>query len=187
MQLPLQIAFRNLEPSRVIEDEIEDRLEWLEECCGDILSCRVVVEVPHRHHLHGNQYLVRIDLKVPGEQIAVNREAAEHVQYREVGVAIRDAFDTARRRLEDYVRMRRQNVKTHEGTPQGWVSKLMPQAGYGFLRTPDNQEIYFHRNSVLNDAFDRLQVGTEVIFAEEEGARGLQATTVKIAGRHHQL
>jgi cold shock CspA family protein len=60
----------------------------------------------------------------------------------------------------------------------------MPDGDYGFLATPEEREIYFHRSSVLNDAFERLKVGTEVTFAEEEGERGPQATTVKLVGRH---
>jgi cold shock CspA family protein len=42
-------------------------------------------------------------------------------------------------------------------------------------------EIYFHRHSVLSPGFDHLAVGTEVRFAEEEGDRGPQASTVEIA------
>jgi cold shock CspA family protein len=186
MQLPLQLAFRNLEPSPAIEEEIRDRALWLDEFCGDILGCRVVVEVPHRHHQRGNQYSVRIDLTVPGEEIAVTREPPEHDAYRDVNVAIRDAFDTARRLLEDYVRRRRQDVKAHEEVPHAWVTQLFPADGYGFLRTIDNRDIYFHRNSVLQDAFDRLEVGTEVTFVEAEGKQGPQASTVRIAGRHNQ-
>jgi cold shock CspA family protein/ribosome-associated translation inhibitor RaiA len=186
MQLPEQIAFRNMEPSAAIEDEVRDRVEWLDEFCRDIMGCRVVVEVPHRHHQRGNQYLIRIDLTVPGEEIAVTREPPEHDAYRDVNVAIRDAFDTARRRLEDYVRRRRQDVKAHEEVPHAWVTQLFPVEDYGFLRTADNRDIYFHRHSVLHDAFDRLAVGTEVTFVEEEGKKGSQASTVRIAGRHHQ-
>jgi cold shock CspA family protein len=64
------------------------------------------------------------------------------------------------------------------------VSKLVSTQDYGFLKTPEGREIYFHRNSVLNDAFSRLEIGTEVAFTEEEGERGPQATTVKLVGRH---
>jgi cold shock CspA family protein len=65
------------------------------------------------------------------------------------------------------------------------VSKLFPDEGYGFLETPDGREVYFHRNSVLGADFDRLSIGTEVRFAEEEGEKGLQASTVTVVGKHH--
>ncbi len=187
MQLPLQIAFHNLEPNEAIEEAIRFKAAKLAEFAEHLMGCRVVVEVPHRHHQHGNLYQVRIDLTVPGEEIVVNREPPEHTQYRDVTIAIRDAFDSAKRQLEDYVRRRRGLVKEHETPPHGRVVRLFPQEDYGFLETPDGREVYFHRHSVLHDAFDRLEVGTEVAFAEEPGKKGPQATTVKITGKHHHL
>jgi cold shock CspA family protein/ribosome-associated translation inhibitor RaiA len=187
MQTPLQIAFHNLKHSAAVEDTIRDKVDWLEEFCDRITGCRVVVEVPHQHHQRGNLYQVRIDLTVPGEEIAVNREPAEHTAYRDLDSALRDAFDTARRLLEDYVRRMRGDVKTHEPLPHGRVVRLFPEEDYGFLQTPDGREIFFHRHSVLDDGFDRLAVGTEVAFAEEAGRKGPQASTVRIAGHHHHV
>ena len=89
--------------------------------------------------------------------------------------------DAARRRLEDYARRQRGAVKSHEETHRARVSRLFPEAGYGFLETPDGREIYFHRHSVLHPGFDRLAVGTEVRFVEEAGEKGPQASTVAIA------
>jgi ribosomal subunit interface protein len=119
MQLSPQITFHNLGPSTAIEGVVREKIAKLEEFCDRITGCRVVVEIPHRHHQHGNFYQVRIDLTVPGEEIIVNREAPPHTQYRDVHVAIRDAFDAARRKLEEYVRRRRHDVKTHEPGPRG--------------------------------------------------------------------
>lgn len=187
MELPLQIAFRNLEHSSVIEEMVREKAAKLEEFAERIMGCRVVIEVPHRHHERGNQYQVRIDITVPGGEIVVNREPPLHVEYRDLGVALRDAFDAARRQLEDYVRRQRGLIKAHEVAPHGRVSQMFPEQGYGFLETPDGREIYFHRHSVLDGGFDRLEVGTEVTFAEEEGDKGPQASTVKPVGRHHHL
>ncbi len=89
--------------------------------------------------------------------------------------------------MQDYVRRSRGFTKGHVGQPHAKVSKLFPQEGYGFLETPDGREIYFHRHSVLDEGFDRLQIGTEVTFAEEMGKKGPQASTVKRVGRHHHL
>jgi len=115
---------------------------------------------------------------------AVTREPPEHTEYKDVAVSIRDAFDSARRQLEDYVRRQRGAVKAHDPATHGRVSVLFPEEGYGFIVTPDGKEIYFHRNSVLQDAFSRLEVGTEVAVVEEIGEKGSQASTVKFVGRH---
>ena len=75
-------------------------------------------------------------------------------------------------------------MKHHEGSPIGTVVRLDPSGEFGFLETSDGAEIYFHRNSVLDDAFSRLAVGTRVTFAEEVGEKGPQASTVKLLGKH---
>jgi cold shock CspA family protein len=187
MQLPLQISFRHVEHSDGIEAIVREKAATLDTFAEHIMSCRVVVELAGKHHLRGNLYGVRIDITLPGGEIVVTREPSQHVEYRNFQVVLRDAFDSARRQLEDYVRRQRRDVKAHEPAPHARVSKLFPKEGYGFLATPDGREIYFHRHSVLLDGFDRLEVGTEVTFAEEEGKKGPQASTVKPVGRHHHL
>lgn len=184
MKLPLQISFRNMPRSSEIEGAVLERATLLDEFAQHIMGCRVVIDIPHRHHEHGNLYQVRIDLTVPGDEIAINREPGESAAHRDVKLAIRDAFGAAVRQLEDYVRLRRAAVKTHEPMPRARVERLFPQQDYGFLQTSDGREIYFHRNSVIDADFDRLLPGTEVAFVEEQGDKGPQATTVRLAGRH---
>jgi cold shock CspA family protein len=71
-------------------------------------------------------------------------------------------------------------VKTHEGSPQARVTKLFPVDGYGFIETPDGREIYFHSNSVINNRFKSLRLGSKVSFTEEAGDKGPQASSVRI-------
>jgi cold shock CspA family protein/ribosome-associated translation inhibitor RaiA len=182
MKLPLQIAIRNVPHAEMIEELIRRKAEKLEHFCEHIMGCRVVVEVPHRHHEHGNIYQVRIDITVPGEEIVVNREPAENVSHRDYHVAVRDAFDAADRLLEDYVRRRRGDVKLHTPLPHARVRDYFPDKDYGFLETPDGREIYFQRGSVVQGSFDHLAVGTEVAFVEKPGDKGPQASTVKVLG-----
>lgn len=108
MQIPLQITVRDVEHSEALETHIRAKAEKLEEFFKHITSCRVVVEVPHKHHHQGKQFNVRIDIGVPGSEIVVNRDHAEDVY-----VALRDAFDAAKRQLEDYARKIRGDVKVH--------------------------------------------------------------------------
>jgi len=187
MQLPLQIAFRHMEHSDAIESIIREKAARLDKFAEHIMGCRVVVEPAGKHHQHGNLYEVHLDITLPGGEIAVTREPSQHTEYKDIAVALRDAFDSARRELEDYVRRQRGAVKAHEPLPHARVSQLFPKEGYGFLETPDGREIHFHRNSVLHEGFDRLQIGTEATFVEEQGQKGPQASTVKPVGRHHHL
>jgi cold shock CspA family protein len=185
MNLPLQISFHNVERSESIERLVREHAAVLDRFCDRIVSCRVVVDRPHGHHRAGNLFEIRIDLKAPGEEIVARREPAAHEDYRDVRVAIRDAFDMVIRQLEDRVRRRRRDIKHHEPLPRGRVSFLAREEGYGFLTTPDGREIYFHRNSVLSPGFERLNLNAEVAFEEEQGEKGPQATTVHLVGRHH--
>jgi ribosome-associated translation inhibitor RaiA len=107
MQLPLQVSFRHMQHSDAIEAIVRQKAAMLDKFADRIMGCRVVVEPSGKHHEHGNLYEVRIDLTVPGEEIAVTREPGEHTEYKDIHVALRDAFDSARRQLEDYVRRQR--------------------------------------------------------------------------------
>ncbi len=176
MQLPLQITARGFALSDAAKSDIRAKAANLDRYYDGIISCRVVVEGPVKHH-RTVPFTVSIDLSVPGAELVVDRQTNTDLY-----VAIRDAFDAARRRLEDYARLERGAVKLHETSPRGRVIRLFREEGYGFLETPDGREIYFHRNSVLHPGFDRLEIGTEVRFAEEEGEKGPQASTVAIVG-----
>ena len=108
MQIPLQISFHGIQHSDALYSAIRERAEKLERFYDRIMSCRVVLELGARHKRQGKQFSVRIDLKMPGGEIAVTKEHDEDVQ-----VALRDAFDAARRQLEDYARAQRGDVKRH--------------------------------------------------------------------------
>jgi len=116
MQIPMQISFRGMEPSAAVEARVRERAARLERFFERIQSCRVVVEVPHRHHHQGKRYRVRIDLKVPGGELAASREPAERQAHEDVYVAMRDAFDAVQRQLANYVRRQRSVLKTPEAT-----------------------------------------------------------------------
>lgn len=187
MKLPLQITFRNMDPSPAVEAAIRERVERLERFFDRIMGCRVVVEAPHRHHHKGKLYAVRVDLTVPGAEIAVTHSGPRNHAHEDVYVAIHDAFDTTRRLLEDHARKFRGDVKTHEAPAHGKVARLFPQDGYGFIETSDGGEVYFHRNSVTGPGFGRLSVGSDVrlVVAPNDSAQGLRASTVTAAGKHH--
>ena len=187
MKTPVQISFHNVSHSKVIETAIHEAAARLEGTYDRIMSCRVIIDQPHRHHKEGNLFQVRIDLKVPGAELMVKREPAENLAYSDLTAVIHEAFDEMQRQIEEFINRRRGFVKTHESPPHARVARLFPEAGYGFLETLDGREVFFHRNSVLSGGFKRLNVGTEVSFVEELGDEGPQASTVKVVGRHNHV
>ena len=131
MTRPVQVTFRNMRVSASLEDEVRARVAWLERFHPNLVGCRVLLEVPHRHHEHGQHMRVHIELSLPGENVVVNREPTLHGRSKDEQeethrkdtdidpahtlalVAIHDAFDAARRRLEEAARRQRGSVKTH--------------------------------------------------------------------------
>jgi ribosomal subunit interface protein len=178
MRLPLQVTFRNIPSSEAIEAHINEKAAKLDRFYDRIMSCRVVVDSTQRRQHQGKLYGVRIDITVPRKELAVTREENEDVY-----IAIRDAFDAASRRLEEHARRERGDVKNHQGPQNGRIIRIFPDEHYGFIQAPDEREIYFHGNSVLNEEFGRLKVGAEVTFVEEQGKEGPQAVRVSVSKR----
>lgn len=171
MQRPLQITTRDIPDSAAIDAYIRERVEKLELFYPHIVGCHVVVEMPHKHRHQGKLFNVRIEIKVPGSEIVVNRELDEDVY-----VVLRDAFDAAKRALEDYGRKQRGDVKFHEPVATGTVAKLFGE-GYGFIDS-EAGEIYFDRENVVNQGFDKLEIGDQVHFIVEPAGEGFQAKRV---------
>ena len=175
MQLPLQIAFRDVARSAAVETAIREKADKLGQFFDRIMSCRVTVGIIQKHKHQGKLFNIRVDLTVPGAEIVVNRDKAEDIY-----VAIRDAFDAARRKLEDFAQRNRGEVKTHELESRGTVVRLFAAEGYGFIEKPDGAELYFHVYNCAHPDFDRLTVGDEVTFLEEMAGDGLQANRVSL-------
>jgi ribosomal subunit interface protein len=185
MHIPLQVSFRNMDPSPAVEARIREKAAKLERFHDRIIGCTVVVEAPHRHHHKGKLYTVRIEISVPGKNVVIDRAKPINQAHEDVYVALRDAFDAAVRRLEEQARKMRGSVKNHEAPAHGKIENLF--GDYGFITTAEGDEVYFHRNSVVGADFYALEVGNEVtlVLDEKGGVKGLQASTVKPIGKHH--
>jgi ribosome-associated translation inhibitor RaiA len=116
LDIPLKITFRDIKQSEAIEARIREEAAKLEEFADRITGCRVNVEAHHRRHHQGTVYHVRILLTVPGTELVVSRDPERDHAHEDAYVAVRDAFDAARRQLQEWTRRRRGNVKTH-GAP----------------------------------------------------------------------
>jgi ribosome-associated translation inhibitor RaiA/cold shock CspA family protein len=177
MQIPLEISFHNLDRSAALEARVRELAARLERFSQQIIHCHVTLEAPHRHHHQGNLFDVNLRITVPGSEIVVHRAHPADQAHEDPYVALRDAFRAARRRLQDYERERRGDVKTHV-EPRGRISEIDHERNFGRISTDDGRLVYFHRNSVLGRAFEDLKVGATVRFAEEPGDLGPQASTV---------
>ena len=173
MQTPVEIDFQGMSGTPEVHASIEKHVAELEQWYGRVTACRVVLKGPGGHHRTGGLY-----------EVNVGRTAQADERQAGLSFAINDAFKHVRRRLQDRVRRLQGQVKQHEGQPMGTVKSLDASGEFGFLEAADGHEVYFHRNSVLDGAYNRLAVGTHVAFAEEMGEKGPQASTVKLLGKH---
>ncbi|MBI2515547.1 MAG: ribosome-associated translation inhibitor RaiA [Opitutae bacterium] len=131
MNAPVSITYRNLRPSEAVTARVRNEVAKLEHYYERIISCHVLIEVPHRHHHWGDHYHIRVELGVPGNDIVVRHEPSDRGRQADIGtgrltksqetaaahkdiyVLIRDVFDIVRRRLEDHARRQRGDVKRH--------------------------------------------------------------------------
>ena len=185
MESPVHIDFQGMNPSELLRDRVLKHAAGLEQRFGRISACRVTVKAPSEHHHRGGLYEINIRLSLPqGREVDVGRTATSDERHADPDFAVNDAFKRVRRRLQDQSRRLNGQVKAHEGQPIGTVTRL--DETFGFLEAADGHEIYFHKNSVLNDGFSHLVPGSRVAFFEESGEKGPQASAVKLLGRHAQ-
>jgi len=185
MQTPVEIDFQGMDPRPEIRAAIDRHLEQLEERFGRITAGRIVLKAPSGRHRTGGLYEITIRLSLPeGREVNIGRVRQNDERFADLNYALNDTFKRARRQLQDRVRELQGKVKQHDGPPVGTVMELDPLGEFGFIRTGDDREIYFHRNSVLGNGFAQLTVGSRVSYAEEMGDKGPQASTVKPMSKH---
>ncbi|MGZ3522258.1 MAG: HPF/RaiA family ribosome-associated protein [Vulcanimicrobiaceae bacterium] len=193
MMYPLQISYRDVSPSQALERLVREEAAKLEHFYNRIIGCHVLIE--HAHSRGGAPFQVRIALSVPGEDIFVNKmpdmrstlvgteqervhkSADVDAAYKDAALAVRSAFKKATRQLQGYVRRRAGEVKRHRTERVASISRLAEDSG--FLLTPEGEEVYFARNSVIGEDFKNLEVGDRVSYTEEAGAEGTHAGTVQ--------
>lgn len=183
MDTPLEIAFHNMDSSDGLEARIRERAAKLERFHNHITSCHVVVEVPNRSQAGAKGYHVRIECRVPGKELVVSQDPGKGDKH-DAYLAVRDAFYAMERQLEHAAQKVQGDVKAHEGPPQGRVRQLFTE--YGFIETLDGRDIWFHKASVAEDGFEKLEENTPVeLSIVEDGPNGMgpQATSVRPIGR----
>lgn len=181
METPLELSFRNLQPSESVEGLVRERVARLEQLHRRITSCHVFIGAPHRRHRKGNQYEITIEVRVPGTELAVNRKPGDVNAHEEINVAIRDAFNAMERQLKNWKRKMSGEVKVHDSELQGRIAEIDHEKGFGQIAATDGRLVYFHENSVVGGNFGTLGTGdpVELVVQSDESEIGPQASTVR--------
>lgn len=175
MKLPLHLAFEGMEASEAVEAAAREKAAKLDQFFPQIMSCRVVVSLEQKHKHQGHPYAVRIDLTVPGHELVVDR-----VRHEDVYVALREAFDDMKRRLEDVARKMHGQVKHHTEPLAGEVIRMDAEGRYAFIRSEDGVEYYFGPDNMAGQSFDAIAIGTPVQFLPDIAGEGMQAKRVTV-------
>ena len=185
MEVPPEITFRGLEKSAEIETHILKKAAKLDEIHPGIISCRVAVEREQEHQRSGSPYRVRVVVRIPpGKELVGSREPGEGRIDDRLQTAVSNAFEAVQRQLVKIKEIQQGKVKSApEQELVGHVVRLFREKGYGFIRSVDGRESYFHKNAVAHEDFERLELGTGVRYFPSEGEQGPQASTVQIVDK----
>jgi cold shock CspA family protein/ribosome-associated translation inhibitor RaiA len=188
MQVPLEIAFHNIDSSDWAENEIRARVADLEKIYGRLTSCRVRVDQRATNNNGTIPPVVHIELGIPGRKDVVVSHEPDHLLRRyqrpDLHKAINEAFRIAERCLLGIKEQRDGRTKDihHDAQNQalGQVAEIDPGGDFGFLLTKEGGMLYFHRNSVLSGNFDELRRGQKVYYLEDMGDTGPVASKVRV-------
>ena len=188
MQVPLEIAFHNLESSDWAEAEIRARAADLERIYDRLNSCRIRVDQRANNSNGTIPPVVHIELGIPGRKDLVVSHEPDHLQRKfqrpDLRNAIHEAFRIAERRLLDLKEERDGRTKDahHDGPNQalGQIAEIDPGGEFGFLMTKEGGLLYFHRNALLSGDFENLKRGDDVYYVDDMGDTGPVASKVRV-------
>ena len=183
MQTPVEITWHEMERSPHVEQRIHERVARLEKFFGRIIGCRVVVDAASRRHRVGNEYDVRLEVTVPRGVLTIDRKPGDVHAHTDPLIAVRDAFEAMERKLRRWKEEHsgRPTEVTEKPTLHGQIAELNPLAESGQIAVTDGRLVYFHRNAVVNEKYEALDIGdpVELVIAPEDDATNLHASTVR--------
>lgn len=91
MQSPFEIAFVDTSLSPAVEADVRKLVAKLDELSYVITNCHVFMAAPRQNHHKGNQYELRIEVGVPGTELAVGSRPGNVEVHEDVHVAVRAA------------------------------------------------------------------------------------------------
>lgn len=181
METPLELSFKNMQKSPFIEGLIREKADKLERLYDGITSCHVYVEAPHKSRRKGNPYEVRIEVRVPGTELAVTNKPGNTEAHEDIKIAVRDAFNAMERQVKKWKKKISGDIKTHDGPLQGRIAEIDHSQAFGQIIAADGRLIYFHANSVADGGFGQLDQRdpVELVVQTDESDKGPQASMVR--------
>lgn len=182
MQIEPIISYQNIDHSPAVEGLVRKRIAGLEKRHDRITGCEVTLDAPQKKKRRGRVFRVRLNLRLPGPDLSVSREVAQGSAQDDLVLAVNRAFTAAEKALKKQKKtMGGIEVKHHAPVLHGEIAELEPELGHGWVRGDNGQMVYFQRDSLTSNDWDRLEAGMRLRFREMEGEKGPYATAVTIA------
>ena len=181
MQIEPIISYRHLDPSDAVTAHVQKRLAALEHFHHRIVGCEVTLDAPQKRKRTGRIVRAKVDLRLPGDDIHVERSIARGSAREDLLLAINRAFAAAEKTLKHHRKVKGGlEVKPHPPVLHGEITRLEPELGYGYVEADDGHEVYFQRQDLTADRWDRLHLGSRLRFREMQGDKGPYAASVTL-------
>lgn len=182
MQIEPIISYHNIDHSPAVENLVRRRIKALERRDDQLTGCEVTMEAPQKRKRHGRVFQVRLNLHLPGPDVSISRESAQGSAQNDLILAVNRAFTAAEKALKKRKKkMDGIEVKHHPPVHHGEITELESELGYGWVQADDGRKVYFQRDSLTSDNWERLDKGTRLRFREMQGDKGAYAASVTIA------
>jgi ribosomal subunit interface protein len=173
---PLQITIRDIPQSDTVQEKIQTKAEKLcERYCAQITNFKVVAEYEKKHQNHGKLYKVTVDVNIPSHTLVATKSHGT------LYIAIREAFRSIKRQLDDQMQIRHGETKVHAELQNGRIARVFDD--FGFIEDKAGNEFYFHADNVVHPKFARLDIDAPVHFIAHFSKRGAQAH--RVSSRQH--
>jgi len=182
MQIEPIISYHNVDPSPAVNTVVHRRIKALELRDDRITGCDVTLEAPQKRKRHGRVFKVRLNLHLPGPDLSIARETAQGSAQDDLVLAVNRAFSAAEKALKKRKKkLDGIEVKHHPPVLHGEITELEPELGYGWVQADDGRKVYFQRDGMTSNDWQRLHKGIRLRFREMQGEKGAFAASVTIA------
>lgn len=113
MPITTTVSFLGLDTSETLREEAIKHAQNLTQFASDIIHCNVTFRADTSRRHRPQRFSVQVSVHLRNRTISAAYGNAPGVENEELHVTLARAFEAVTRRVEDYVRRRRGDVKTH--------------------------------------------------------------------------